>query len=116
MSDQETQEGVEQEWSRERRKDILECPLSPASLVGSWFHKLEDDQVVWQGLVLAEPQPGLYLVELLDWTQGQARYQRIVRVESMTSEEPEWRFYDSDEWMRRGFEDPSAAEPDRIRT
>jgi hypothetical protein len=83
---------------RERRKDILERPLGPESLVGSWFnHYDDDDQVIEQGIVVAEVQPGAYLLEL-DTFQG--REQRLMSLLQLLEHSDEWRFYDNDDWMR----------------
>ena len=45
--------------TRNRMDDVSSADLRPDSLVGSYF--LGDDQ---QGMVVAEPTPGVYLVEM----------------------------------------------------
>jgi hypothetical protein len=64
------------------------------SLVGSFFHS--DASRTWQGCVVAEPVPGVYLVELFNWLIGVSGHQRLVDIREMT----EWCFYDTAEWMR----------------
>lgn len=73
-------------------------PLAPNSLVGSYFHGDQGRQ--WQGCVVAEPQPGVYLVELFSWVAGQSTEQRIVSLSAMGG----WRFYDTAEWMNAAYE------------
>jgi hypothetical protein len=69
------------------------------SLVGSFFHS--DRRRHWQGCVVAEPAPGVFLVELFSWVgPPDSTYQRLVPIEEMT----EWRFYDSRDWMEYDFE------------
>lgn len=73
-------------------------PLDPGSLVGSFFHSGDDHQ--WQGCVVAEPAPGVYLVELFEWFTGSANFQRLVRITDMA----DWQFYDDIEWMKNTYE------------
>lgn len=68
------------------------------SLVGSFFHST--DPPGWQGCVVAEPQPGLYLVELFSWFMGDSTEQVLVPVGQMTG----WQFYDTAEWMTNVYE------------
>jgi len=73
--------------------------LDPNSLVGSFFHS--DRKRHWQGCVVAEPAPGLFLVELFSSVGPvESTYQRLVPIEEMT----EWRFYDTFEWMDEAYE------------
>jgi hypothetical protein len=98
-----TDQGDETQWSRKRREDVLACPLSPVSLVGSWFHKIEGGEITWQGVVIGEPQPGIYLLEVLDWKHGAPVEQRLYKLDHMVEEQ--WRFFDSDEWMRWRYDE-----------
>lgn len=70
-----------------------EQPLDAKSLVGSFFHS--DARHGWQGCVVGEPSPGVYLVELFSWIDGGSTEQRLVRLDDMDT----WVFYDSAEWM-----------------
>lgn len=91
---------------RDRKALAAEVELHPGSLVGSWFHKLEADEMVWQGIVVAEPQPGTYLVEVDGSIPGASKVQRVVCLDAMEGDVEdgfEWRFYDTDEQMREAF-------------
>lgn len=72
--------------------------LNPRSLVGSYF--LSGLKTQWQGCVVAEPAPGVYLVELFSWTGGASTHQRIIRLEDMF----DWRFFDTAEWMTGDYD------------
>ena len=69
------------------------------SLVGTYFHGDQNHQ--WQGVIVVEPQPGWYLVELFDWISGHSECQKLVRIDEMTG----WRFYNTVEWMRNAYND-----------
>jgi hypothetical protein len=59
-------------------------------LVGKYFHAAnEDNKVKWQGVVIGEPHPGWYLVQLFDWASGKPSVQRLVPIENMNA----WLFY-----------------------
>lgn len=68
------------------------------SLVGSFFHSA--DPPGWQGCVVAEPHPGVYLVELFSWMMGESSNQELVTLAEMT----DWQFYDTAEWMNNVYE------------
>lgn len=93
-----------QEWGRDRAKDVGECALSPASLVGSWFLRVEhSENGIWQGMVVAEPQPGTYLVEIFDWINDRPLGQRLLGLDEMlfsAQTEIDWTFYDTEKAMR----------------
>jgi hypothetical protein len=79
--------------------------LTPASLVGSFVHRnvgTDDDGGVWQGAVVAEPAPGIYLIEWFSWIAGDSTHQTLVPITDMTG--PGWRIYDTAEWMRNAYE------------
>lgn len=88
-----------------RRDFILEADLDPGSLCGSWFLRFEAEDVVWQGLVIGEPQPGKYLCEVA--LANEPRFQRVVPIEDMAGDPVddgfEWRFYDTLEDLRAAF-------------
>lgn len=85
-----------------KRQDRLsaagKAPLNPQSLVGTFFHGTSAQG--WQGCVVAEPAPGIYLVELFSWVMGDSTHQQLVRMYEMTG----WRFYDDAEWMNNDYE------------
>lgn len=80
-----------------RLSDVIEGEFAPNSLVGSFFHRpLNDDWTdLNQGCVVAEPMPGVYLVEMFDFLVGGSTHQELARIEDMTG----WRFFDSSDWM-----------------
>ena len=62
----------------------------PQEVVGKYFHSAnENNQVEWQGVVIGEPHPGWYLVQLFEWTSGEPSTQRLVPIEKMVG----WLFY-----------------------
>ena len=68
----------------------IEGPTVTENLVGKYFHGAnESNKVEWQGVVIGEPQPGWYLVQLFDWTSGKPSVQRLVPIEKMNA----WLFY-----------------------
>lgn len=82
------------------RTELAAGELRRDSLVGSFFHT--DADRGWQGMVVAEPQPGTYLVELFSWIAGESTAQQLVTLAQML--EAEWRFYDTSEWMRNAYD------------
>ena len=73
---------------------------------GKWFHTpMKDDEgeingVGWQGNILAEPSPGVYLVQLFSWLSGAPTDQVLVPFEDMR----DWVFYDSNDDMVLSYE------------
>ena len=62
-------------------------------LVGQYFHSIKDGQIKWQGVVLSNPEPGWYLIQLIEWMHGTPNLRRLIRIDEMS----EWYFYpDSD--------------------
>src|ERR1041384_1672747 len=54
-------------------------------LVGKYFHSAnETNKIEWQGVVIGEPHPGWYLVQLFEWASGDPSVQRLVSIEKMT--------------------------------
>lgn len=83
-----------------RRSDGMEdAYFTPDSLVGSFFHGCATRG--WQGLVVAEPHPGVYLLELFSWVMGEASHQQLIRIDVMADEG--WQFYDTAEWMNDSY-------------
>lgn len=85
--------------TRARRIEVAEDrELTDHSLVGSFFHA--DAVRSWQGVVVAEVAPQVYLVELFSWLDGHSTNQELVELGEMLG----WTFYDTAEWMseRRG--------------
>ncbi len=82
----------------DRLNTAAKQPLTTDSLVGSFFHSGVDRG--WQGCVVAEVAPSVYLVELFSWVMGESTNQRLVRLDDMA----DWQFYDDAEWMNHSYE------------
>ena len=83
-----------------REAEILR---KPEQLVGKYFHSTnETDKIEWQGLVIGEPQPGWYLVQLFEWNSGEPTVQRIAPIDKMIG----WLFYPDAEAMTFGSKGP----------
>jgi hypothetical protein len=80
------------------RLDPFGPTFKPDSLVGSYFHGDAEHQ--YQGAVVAEPHPGIYLVEFFSWLHGGSCWQELIRIEGMFG----WRFYDDIKWMNQSYE------------
>lgn len=64
--------------------------MEPGCLVASVIHRFgPEGQLDWQGAVVAEPKPGLYLVELFELIVEEPSCQRLIRVEDMV----DWHFF-----------------------
>jgi hypothetical protein len=43
----------------------------PEKLVGKYLHSAnENNKIEWQGVVIGEPHPGWYLVQLFEWASA----------------------------------------------
>lgn len=98
-----------------RLPDGYEFSFDSASLLGSWFHRLENDTIVWQGMVLAEPSHAVYLVEIEQMAPGAKNVQRLIKLDQMTNDEEgyDWRFYDSREDAMLAYQEWSLTERER---
>lgn len=83
----------------DRLSAVVELGFDPRSLVGSFFHS--DQRRGWQGCVLAEVAPQVYLVELFEWMMGSSSAQKLVPLADMM----EWSFYDTSEWLQNSSDD-----------
>ena len=90
--------------------------FSPGSLVGSWFHRLENDVMVWQGVIVAEPQAGVYLAEIDTLGPGTRNVQRMLTIQALTVDEEgyEFRFYDSEPAAKSAYAMWVASERERV--
>ena len=61
--------------------------------------------------MVAEPAPGIYLVELFEWLTGSSHWQRLARIEDMA----DWTFYDYADWMQNTYEHRLNGRRDRNR-
>jgi len=84
--------------ARDRQESADMLSLDADSLVGSYFHA--DAERGWQGCVVAEPKPGIYLCERFEWVGGSSSSQVLVSIEDMMG----WHFYDTPDWMRDHYE------------
>lgn len=78
---------------------------NPDKFVGQYFHSFEYlngvPVIKWQGKVLDEPSPGVFLIETYSWISGTAFDRRLVKLEQML----EWRFYGDSDWLKEAWED-----------
>lgn len=82
---------------KSRARDARRLAFDPMSLVGSYFHS--DAERGWQGLVVGEPSPSVYLVQVFSWIDGSLSDQLLVPLSSMM----DWAFYDDDEYMTEAY-------------
>ena len=74
--------------------------LKNSSLLDRYFHSVENEKIGWQGVIVGNPEPGWYLVQLFGWLDGSPNVQRLIKFESMR----EWLFYDDFEMMEFSIE------------
>ena len=68
----------------------VEVSEKPQEVVGKYFHSgNENNKVEWQGVLIGEPHPGWYLVQLCEWASGDPSVQRLVPIKKMVG----WLFY-----------------------
>jgi hypothetical protein len=93
--------------ARDRRKQAEAFPLDPGSLLGSWFHKIENNKITQEGLVIGQPEAGHYLLSVTSGLEGaeKSTAQVIVRFEHMVTADEgyEFRFYDAEDLMRAAY-------------
>jgi hypothetical protein len=71
-------------------------PQAAHPLVDRWFHSFGEEGVVhWQGHILAEVSPEVFLVQLYEWLGGEPSVQKLVPLIAMAG----WDFYDTDKDM-----------------
>jgi len=80
----------------------------PVTLLGEYFHSIGKDtgKVEWQGVVIGNPEPGWYLLQLFDWVMGEPNLRRLVRIEDMEH----WLFYRDTETMNFSYQQGTARE------
>lgn len=78
-------------------------------VVGRFFHSTHVEG--WQGRVISEPRPGVYMIETYDWLGGLVWDETLRPIEQMSG----WSFYDSAEEMRECYEHQVAAKWERAR-
>jgi hypothetical protein len=105
--------------SGKSRKAIIkgdDFELSPLSLVGSWFHRLDNDRMVWQGVVVGEVAPATYLLQIDRLDVGADNVQRLVPLSALVNDEDgyDWRFYDTEREAQVAYAAWVASERDRV--
>jgi hypothetical protein len=93
---------TEQQKPVNRLSAVTKAPKRPNSLVGSFFHSTHTPG--WQGCIVAEVAPAVYLVELFGWLAGESTSQHLVKLDDMG----DWTFYDDAEWMNDSYPEVSA--------
>jgi len=75
---------------------------SSNALVNQFFHSIDpvEKKVHWQGVVVGNPEPGWYLIQLFEWLMGGPSNRALVRIEDMKG----WLFYGSAEEMQFSYE------------
>jgi hypothetical protein len=110
--------GEPEEVVKSRKEFVTadEFSFNPATLVGSWFHRLENDLMVWQGVIVAEPQPGVYLAQIDRLDLGAENVQRLVTMAQLTADEDgyDWRFYDTEAEAKSAYAAWVATERERV--
>ena len=88
--------------SRRSNKSIV--PAAQQPLVGKYFHSIENKDghniVQWQGQVMQQINPEVYLVELFEWLTGSSSFSKLVPLAEMLH----WQFYDDAEQMKDWYE------------
>jgi hypothetical protein len=96
-----------------RRQVAVETPFGPESLCGSWalYHSPSGSDTyakTVQALIVAEPQAGVYLVELYDVIEDEPREQKLVKIDNLLGKDDEggsWKFYDDHDSVRKALWD-----------
>src|SRR5579863_3690707 len=74
--------------------------MKSESLIGKFFHSYDKETglvMSWQGHVIGEPTPGIFLVQLFSWIMGEPTDQLVIPISQIVEEH--WKFYDThDEW------------------
>lgn len=85
------------------------------SLVGQFFHSIDKQsgKVEWQGVVIGNPEPGFYYVQLFEWEAGEESVRRVVPFSDMIP----WLFYEDSDAMNfsyaEGFAGPGSVYQDK---
>lgn len=71
------------------------------SLVGHYFHSIsKTGKVQWQGIVVGNPEPGWYVLQLFEWLVGEQSVRRLAHLQDMR----DWLFYKDREAMLYSYE------------
>ena len=70
-------------------------------LKGHFFHSYNKDGLVeWQGKVVSNPEPGIYLVQLYEWIVGAESCRKRVNIQDMI----QWKFYETAKEMTNSYD------------
>jgi hypothetical protein len=83
-----------------KKTTVQKRTIQTTAFVGQCFHSVENKEICWQGMVIGNPEPGWYLVQLYEWLMGSPNVQRLVRIEDMQ----DWMFYDDNDQMVYSYE------------
>lgn len=67
-------------------------------MIGNYFHGC--DEIQWQGMIIGEPSPGMFMVQTFSWLTGNEHSKQLVPITAMTG----WTFYDTAEEMSNAYE------------
>ena len=68
---------------------------NPHDFIEKFFFSFKNDELQWQGQIISKVSEGIFLVQLHEWTTGEASDQFLVSVPDMMS----WKFFDTtDDW------------------
>ena len=89
-----------------KRKISRRALIPPNPLVGQYFHSLARDtgKVEWQGMIIGNPEPGWYLLQLFEWMMGEPNVRRLAQIDDMEH----WLFYSDAAAMRFSYEHGAA--------
>ena len=73
------------------------------SIIGRCFHSIskKTGKVEWQGMVIGNPEPGWYLLQLYEYFMGTPNLMKLVRIEDMAT----WLFYADNDEMVYSYEE-----------
>jgi hypothetical protein len=73
--------------------------LDPTSLVGSWFHRVVNGELNWQGSIVAQVDKDKYLAHITSAVDMPDNVQLVIDVAEMVFKDEgyEWRFYDTED-------------------
>lgn len=91
----------------ERVKHLVQETKQPRrssdGLINKYFHSYPNDELNWQGQVLKEVSPGIFLVQFFSWLMGAPTDQKLIPLTQMIKDG--WKFYDDDEEWRHEAEE-----------
>jgi hypothetical protein len=81
--------------------------MEKRGILGQFFHSVsKDKQLLEQGVVLSNPEPGWYYLQLFEWGFGEANVRKLEKIENMAN----WLFYEDANAMKYSYEYGAARE------